>query len=48
MKNINVKSFGAVLLALATGHCLAAQPADVGEGTVFRSIFGARRSSATP
>jgi hypothetical protein len=40
MKNINVKSFGAVLFALATGHCLAGQPADVGEGTVFRSIFG--------
>lgn len=40
MKNINVKSFGAVLLALATSHCLAGEPADVGEGTVFRSIFG--------
>ncbi|QAY84014.1 outer membrane beta-barrel protein [Pseudomonas arsenicoxydans] len=40
MKNINVKSFGAVLFVLATGPCLAGEPAEVGEGTVFRSLFG--------
>jgi hypothetical protein len=40
MKNIDVKSFGAVLLALTTSHCLAGEPADAGEGTVFRSLFG--------
>lgn len=40
MKNINVKSFGAVLAVLAAGHCLAAGAADTGEGSVFRSLFG--------
>nr|WP_180205966.1 outer membrane beta-barrel protein [Pseudomonas sp. SbOxS1]NYU06167.1 outer membrane beta-barrel protein [Pseudomonas sp. SbOxS1] len=40
MKNINVKTFGAALLVCATGQCQAGQFADVGEGTVFRSLFG--------
>lgn len=40
MKNIHVKSLGAVLAVFATGHCLAGSPADVGEGTVFRALFG--------
>jgi hypothetical protein len=40
MMNINVKSIGAALLVFATGHCQAGQGASVGEGTMFREVFG--------
>ncbi|MEB0041829.1 hypothetical protein [Pseudomonas sp. MH10] len=40
MKNIVVRSFGTVLFVFATGHCLASEPVELGEGTLFRSLFG--------
>ncbi|HCS42772.1 MAG TPA: hypothetical protein DIW52_08095 [Pseudomonas sp.] len=40
MNNIKVKTLGAVLAAFATLNTHAAESPEVGEGTLFRSLFG--------